>query len=236
TGNLWMFGGQGAGLLNDFWEFDIISGFCSYDTATGTGIFTNCQWIWRGGSSTPDPLTTATTVGSTGLLGRRLGAASFTDNAGKLWMLGGQGVDSANTVGLLNDLWKYNIAAGIWTLVSGTTLANQNGAYGTQGTAAAANVPGGRQTSVLWVDSTGKIWLFGGFGLDSAGTSGTTQTGSLQIGSTLNDLLSFDPLPAPWPWVSGGNFANHYHPYRTPAISNVITNAAPTNVPGSRWG
>jgi len=236
TGNLWMFGGQGAGLLNDLWEFDITSGPCSYDTATGTGIFTNCQWIWRGGSSTPDPPTTATTVGSTGFPGGRWGAASFADNAGNVWMFGGQGVDSANTVGLLNDLWKYNIAAGTWTLVSGTTLANQNGAYGTQGTAAAANVPGGRQTSVLWVDSTGKIWLFGGFGLDSAGTSGTTQTGSLQIGSTLNDLWSFDPLAAQWTWVSGGNLANQYGVYGTQGISNVTTNAAPTNVPGSRWG
>jgi len=55
TGNLWMFGGQGGdefgsfSLLNDLWEFDLTS--CSYDTATGTGTFTNCQWIWKGGSN-----------------------------------------------------------------------------------------------------------------------------------------------------------------------------------------
>jgi len=243
TGNLWMFGGQGidstggGGLLNDIWEFDTTSGPCSYDLTTGTGVFTNCQWIWRGGSNVANVSTTATAVGATGLPGGRWGASSYTDTVGgNVWVFGGQGVDSTGATGLLNDLWKYNIAAGTWTLVSGTTTANKNGAYGTLGTAAAANAPGGRQTSVLWVDSTGKVWLFGGFGLDSAGTSGTTQTGSLQIGSTLNDLWSFDPVALQWTWVSGNNLADQYGVYGTQGISNATTNASATNVPGSRWG
>lgn len=229
TGNLWMFGGQGgSGLLNDIWEFDLTSGPCSYDAATGTGIFTNCQWIWKAGSSLGNQSTTATFPGG------RWGAANFTDNAGNVWMFGGQGYDSAGAVGLLNDLWKYNIAAGTWTLVSGTTTANQNGVYpaATGGT----GTPGGRQTSVLWVDGTGKIWLFGGFGLDSKGTSGTTQTGSQQIGSVLNDLWSFDSVASTWTWVSGNNLANQNGVYGTQGISNATTNAAATNVPGSRWG
>jgi Galactose oxidase, central domain len=234
TGNLWMFGGQGGGgLLSDIWEFDLTSGPCSYDLTTGTGIFTNCQWIWKAGSNLGNQPTTATFPGG------RWGPASYTDNAGNVWMFGGQGYDSTpapGTVGLLNDLWKYNIAAGTWTLVSGTTTANQNGVYGTQGTAAAANLPGGRQTAVLWVDATGKVWLFGGFGLDSKGTSGTTQTGSQQIGSVLNDLWSFDPVAGQWTWVSGSNLANQNGVYGTQGISNATTNAAATNVPGSRWG
>ena len=233
SGNLWMFGGQsGDGLLNDIWEFDMTSGPCSWDATTGTGTFTNCKWIWKAGSSTANQPTVSTSPGG------RWGAASYTDSAGNVWMFGGQGYDSASPskVGLLNDLWKYNIATATWTLVSGTTTADQNGLYGTQGAAAAGNAPGGRQTAVLWVDKSGNIWLFGGFGLDSKGTSGTTQTGSVQIGSVLNDLWKYDPVAAQWTWVSGSNLADQNGVYGTQGISNATTNAAPTNVPGSRWG
>jgi hypothetical protein len=231
TGNLWMFGGQGvdaAGnftLLNDLWEFDLTSGPCSFDATTGTGIFTKCQWIWKGGPSAGNQSTISTFPGG------RWGAASYTDSLGNVWMYGGQGYDSAGKVGLLNDLWKYS--AGTWTLVSGTTTADQNGAFpASVGTGGTAFTPGGRQTAVLWVDSTGKIWLFGGFGLDSKGTSG----GTGQIGSVLNDLWKFDPATNQWTWVSGSNVANQNGVYGTQGTSNVTTNAAATNVPGSRWG
>ncbi|PYT79033.1 MAG: hypothetical protein DMG40_17855 [Acidobacteria bacterium] len=236
TGNLWMFGGQGIdgagafGLLNDIWQFDITSGPCSWDATHGTATFTNCTWTWKAGSSSANQSTTGTFPGG------RWGAASYTDAAGNVWMFGGQGVDSTGTIGLLNDLWTYNTATATWTLVSGTTTANQNGAYGTQGTGAAANAPGGRQTAVLWVDKSGNIWLFGGFGLDSKGTSGTTSPGSLQIGSVLNDLWKYDPVAGQWTWVSGSNLADQNGVYGAQGISNATTNAAATNVPGSRWG
>jgi hypothetical protein len=146
SGNLWMFGGQGAGLLNDIWEFDITSGPCAYDLTTGTGIFTNCKWIWRGGSSAPNQPTTTTFPGA------RWGAASYTDAAGNLWMFGGQGYDSSGNIGLLNDLWKYNIASQTWTLIlpSGV-ISNQNGSYGTQGTGATGNAPGGRPLAARFI-------------------------------------------------------------------------------------
>jgi N-acetylneuraminic acid mutarotase len=148
-------------------------------------------------------------------------------------MFGGQGYDSAGNVGLLNDLWKYNIAAKTWTLVAGgSTLANQNGAYGTEGTAAVGNVPGGRQTAVLWADPSGKIWVFGGFGLDATGTSG----GAGQIGSVLNDLWKYDPNLGQWAWISGSKAANQNGVYGLQATSNAVLNEAATSVPGARWG
>jgi hypothetical protein len=125
SGNLWMFGGQGVnGLLNDIWEFDITSGPCAYDVTTGTGIFTNCKWIWQGGSQFANQPTTTTFPGA------RWGAASYTDASGNLWLFGGQGYDSSGNIGLLNDLWKYNIGTKTWTLIlpSGV-LSNQNGSY-----------------------------------------------------------------------------------------------------------
>ncbi|HEX8881227.1 MAG TPA: kelch repeat-containing protein [Candidatus Acidoferrum sp.] len=224
TGNLWMFGGQGfaatgldAELLNDVWEF--VPGTSLNPDGTWPG-----NWIWRGGSSSfnqSGAYGTQGTAAATNLPGGRWAAANFVDNAGNVWLFGGQGVDSAGTIGLLNDLWEYNIVSGQWTWISGANTANQNGVYGTQGTAAAGNVPGGRQAGVLWVDASGDVWLFGGFGLDSAGT-GTPQ------GAILNDLWEFKG--GQWVWVSGGNTANQNGVFGTQTL------AAAGNVPGSRWG
>jgi hypothetical protein len=227
SGNLWMFGGQGYDatglstvLLNDLWEW--VPG-----AANACGTFTG-QWIWRGGLNTGTQAArngaygTKGTASAANLPGGRWAAATFTDSVGgNVWLFGGQGVDSASTTGLLGDLWKYNIASGQWTWVAGSNLASPNGVYGTLGTAAATNAPGGRETGVLWVDSSGNVWLYGGFGLDSVGNGGPA-------GAILNDLWKFDG--ANWTWVSGNNVANQTGVYGTQ------TAAAATNFPGSRWG
>ena len=104
------------------------------------------------------------------LPGARESGASWSDAAGAFWLFGGNGLDSAGTLGQLNDLWKYN--SGEWTWVGGSNLANQSGTYGTQGTAASNNLPGARSGPVLWVDAAGNVWLFGGNGVDSAANGG----------------------------------------------------------------
>ena len=101
--------------------------------------------------------------------GARVGAVTWKDAAGNFWLFGGYGYDGNANVGFLNDLWEYN--GGIWIYVSGSNTANQTGVYGTQGTAASTNFPGGRQEAVGWADATGNLWLFGGEGYDSAGDS-----------------------------------------------------------------
>src|SRR5467141_4044130 len=174
---------QNNALLYDIWEW-VPGGYDTHTNGDIAGTFTG-QWVWQGGFSIGNQsgiygtqgvaaagCATGTTTGCV-IPGGRWAAATATDPAGNVWLYGGQGYDSAGKVGLLNDLWEYS--AGTWTLVSGTTTADQNGAYpASVGTGGTAFTPGGRQTSVLWVDSTGKIWLFGGFGLDSKGTSGGT--------------------------------------------------------------
>ena len=224
AGNLWMFGGQGinaAGgevLLNDVWEW--IPGA---PDVNGAGTFTG-QWIWQGGSNAGGQNGTYGTKGvasASNIPGGRWAAATYTDSSGNVWLFGGQGYDASGNVGILGDLWKYSIATGQWTWVSGSNVASPNGVYGTKGTAAAANAPGGRQASVLWVDVSGNVWLFGGFGFDSTGT------GSPQ-GAILNDLWEF--TGGQWTWVSGSNLANQTGVYGTQ------TAAAATNFPGARWG
>jgi hypothetical protein len=140
-------------------------------------------------------------------------------------------VDSVGTgtIGLLNDLWQYNIATATWTQLSGApTTANPNGVY--PAAIGGTGTPGGRQNATLWVDSTGTVWLFGGFGLDSKGTSIAPG-----VGATLNDLWMF--TGGTWTWVSGGGttgIANQNGVYGTQTLAAVAP--APPNFPGSRWG
>ena len=55
----------------------------------------------------------------------------------------------------------------MWTWMSGSKHGYQCGVYGTQGEPDGANVPGGRSNSISWVDGSGNLWLFGGYGQSS---------------------------------------------------------------------
>lgn len=246
VGNLWMLGGQGYdstksqnnALLNDIWEW-VPGGYDTHPNGDIAGTFTG-QWVWQGGFSTGNQsgiygtqgvaaagCATGTTTGCV-IPGGRWAAATATDPAGNVWLFGGQGYDSAGKVGLLNDLWQYNPTTKQWTWIgpSNSNAANQNGSYGTLGTGSGTTAPGGRQHGVLWADASGNIWLFGGFGFDSAGTGSP-------LGAALNDLWKFNTTTKQWVWMSGGGttgIANQAGTYGTQ------TAAAAGNVPGSRWG
>lgn len=56
------------------------------------------------------------------------------------------------------------------------------GSYGTLGMPASGNVPGDRVFSAGWSDSVRNLWLFGGFGSDSADNT-----------AYLNDLWKYQP-------------------------------------------
>src|SRR6202034_2147530 len=77
-----------------------------------------------------------------------------------------------------------------WTWMSGSMSANQWGIYGTVDQASASNVPGARQSPVTWTDTSGNLWLFGGYGYDSVGTL-----------LPMNDLWKYSW--SQWTWVSG---------------------------------
>jgi hypothetical protein len=117
---------------------------------------------------------------------------TWTDSSGNLWLFGGHSEDSTSSIRELNDLWKFDGTN--WTWVSGSETFSALGVYGTNGTASPTNVPGARDAGVSWIDSSGNLWLFGGSGLDSAGTN-----------DLLNDLWKVDGTN--WTWVSGSSFA-----------------------------
>jgi len=183
---LWLFGGNGydangnGGNLNDLWQFD---------PATG-------EWAWMSGSSTVGSNGAQPGVyGTLGVLtagntpGGRSSATGWTDFAGNLWLLGGFGADADGNGGYLNDLWLFNPASDDWAWMSGSSTVGSNGGqpgvYGVLGTASAGNTPGGRNGASGWTDSSGNLWLFGGYGYDAGGNLGY-----------LNDLWKFLPSTA----------------------------------------
>ena len=175
SGKLWLFGGNGTdsagsgGWLNDLWKYDP----------------TTLEWTWVSGSNTVNQLGTYGTKGlaaPANVPGARGGAISWIDSSGCLWLFGGVGYDLTAYYPsiVFMDLWKYDPATLEWTWASGSRSTNRAGIYGTKDTAALSNIPGARDSAVAWRDSSGNLWLFGGFGLDSAGSAGG-----------LNDLWHF---------------------------------------------
>ena len=227
SGNLWLFGGTGfdatvyqnIGQYNDLWVYRPSSG----------------QWTWMGGQS---PSTYAPTLngfyagmdyrGNYGTLGvgaagnypgSRADASAWVDASGNFWLFGGDGWDSADQFGVLNDLWEFNPTTHVWTWVSGSSTINSAGVYGTQGVPAATNMPGSRIDAASWIDSSGNVWVFGGGGFDGAGGKGA-----------LSDLWEYSPSTNQWTWVNGSKTSDTIGVYGTQGA------AASSNAPGGRAG
>ena len=211
-GNLWLFGGSGysstvLGSMNDLWR---------YDPAIN-------QWLWMSGSNITKQKGVYGTKGvehPDNVPGARRSSISWIDSMGRLWLFGGEGYDSSSSdiVGWLNDLWRYDPATNQWTWVSGSNTKSQVGVYGTKGVEHPANVPGGRYSSNSWIDSTGHLWLFGGYGYNSTTTFGY-----------LNDLWRYDPETNQWTWMSGANSFQQAGVYGTKSVPDAA------NVPGGRY-
>jgi N-acetylneuraminic acid mutarotase len=194
-------------------------------TANVTDVTVVCtdygQWTWEGGLNTVNASGVSGTQGAaaaSNLPGARYDSSSWTDSSGNLWLFGGYGYDATASAGYLNDLWRYSPSTGQWVWVSGGNGDNASGVYGTLGTASAASVPGGRYSASSWIDSSGNLWLFGGYGYDSTGAV-----------ADLNDLWQYTPSTGLWTWVSGGIGGNASGVYGAPGI------AAAGNVPGARY-
>jgi hypothetical protein len=212
SGNLWLFGGIGEDtkanpnpiFLNDMWEYTgtqiYYGGFSTYWQQVQTNLW--------GSATAPTP---------------RWGAVTWTDNSGNLWLFGGeQGTFGAGGSGFMNDLWEFSTSSKTWTQVlSGNAACNigvdGNGVYGTMNTPSANNCPGGRWGATGRFDSSGNLWVFGGFGYD-----GTNSTPGL-----LNDLWEYT-TGGQWVWVSGSKLINQNGVYGT------LGAASASNIPGGR--
>jgi len=210
AGNLWLFGGdslagQSSEEFSDLWRYDP----------------TTALWTWVGGSNT------AASAGSYGTLDvpaagnlppARTDAISWVDSAGIFWLFGGAQLNSnGGYLALLNDLWSYAPATGLWTWVGGSNTPNAAGVYGTQGSAAASNVPGARMGGSAWLDASGNVWLFGGLALGQGG-----------VAQEFNDLWEYNPGSGQWTWVGGSDGPNAAGVYGTQRAGTF------GNTPGAR--
>jgi len=229
SGNFWLFGGFGddvngyEGYLNDLWTFNPASG----------------EWTWMGGSSSVGSNGVYGTLGvaaSANVPGGRSAAVSWTDASGNFWLFGGYGYDSTTGANkLFNDLWKYTPSTtgntGEWTWMGGSNTVGSNegqpGVYGTLGVAASTNIPGGRDCAMSWIDASGNLWLFGGYGDDSKGTYGN-----------LNDLWKYTPSTTgntgEWTWMGGSSTVGNNNGQL--GVYGTLGVAASTNIPGARNG
>ncbi len=226
SGSFWLFGGYGydvngtGGFLHDLWKFNsstgwaLISGSSTVGTTTGAGG----QLGLYG---------TLNQFGALNLPGSREYSSGWVDSSGNLWLFGGEAVDSKGNLGYLNDLWEFSPsqgATGEWAWQGGSNVVNRYAAsYGTQGTPASTNGPGGRLSASTWTDKSGNFWLFGGEGYDSTGIYGF-----------LNDLWKLVPSPTggTWTWVSGSENTVGYG--GQPGVYGTLGLPAAGNMPGSR--
>jgi N-acetylneuraminic acid mutarotase len=221
SGRLWMFGGvyvdttttPGTPILsyfNDLWMYDPVAQ----------------EWTWVSGTNQVNQNGVAPTQGLAAAgnsPGGRFEAASWTDSNGRFWLFGGGGYDLAGstTADALADLWMFDPGASTpgWTWVGGSNTIATLGTYGTQGTPAAGNLPGARGGAVVWTDSTGQVWLFGGLGY------GVTAASE----GLLGDLWNYNPTTQQWTWVNGGEAVSSAN-----AVYGTLGTGALSNQPGAR--
>jgi protein involved in polysaccharide export with SLBB domain len=184
-----------------------------------------------GGSSTESQAGVYGTMGTPGagdIPGARFSSAVWTDKSGNVWLFGGQGQDANGNTGDLDDLWEFNPTNKLWTWMGGNSTVDSTGGevgfYGTLGTPAAGNIPGGRSSTGTWTDASGNFWLFGGQGVDADGNF-----------TSFGDFWEFDTSTLQWAWM-GGNTVLHCGSSgcQQPSVYGSLGAPAAGNSPGTR--
>lgn len=205
NGKIYLFGGNGIGasgsqgVLNDLWEYDPLTN----------------NWTWINGDNTTGQASVYGTQGvatASNKPGGRMHGLGWTYN-NKMYLFGG-----SSATGALNDVWEYDPATGMWTWIKGDNTTNQLGIYGTAGTAAATNKPGGRYFSTGSAVGS-KFYLYGGFGYGSSGSL-----------SGLGDLWEFDLTTNNWTFLKGPTTSNVAGVFGTQGVTD------PANKPGTMTG
>src|SRR6187397_2337328 len=118
---------------------------------------------------------------------------------------------------LLSFQLEIRAQAGEWTYMSGSSVGNSLGSFGTQGVSSPLNHPPALYEAAHWTDAQGNFWLFGG----------ATLFGS----NDWSDMWKYNPAINEWTWVKGPGIQGQ------PGFYGTMGVPSPTNNPGSRaWG
>jgi N-acetylneuraminic acid mutarotase len=186
AGNLWLFGGEGydstmySGGLNDLWKFSPTTSLWTWVSGSNVTLYGGSVCVNPGGAPAPSNVPGAIS-----------GVNSWIDASGRLWLFGGAGwTGQPGIYTNFTTLWTFDPGSGLWTCSAPSANA-PGGVYGTQGVAAAGNVPSGRSSGVSWTDSSGNFWLFGGEYVPNLG------------GTLFGDLWEYNVASGLWTWVGG---------------------------------
>ncbi len=129
----------------------------------------------------------------------------------------GQSCTVSNPSGTANSNVTVTVTCSIneFTWQSGADTTDQSGVYGTKGKASPSNAPGARYGANTWTDSSGNLWMFGGFAYDINGDV-----------NFIDDLWKYSG--GEWTWVNGSNAEDQAGVYGTLGVP------AGTNQPGAR--
>ncbi|MBE7172070.1 MAG: hypothetical protein INR73_15895 [Williamsia sp.] len=194
TGNLWLFGGYGAGSAslgpqNDLWKYSISDNVWTWISGDNSSTPSAGRYETKGiGSATTRP-------------GAKVAPTSWTDKAGNFWLFGGNagtgGVPDINK--FANDLWMFAPSSSYWTWISGDSTLNQTGVYGSKGISAAGNKPGARNAAAGWTDTSGNFFVYAG---TNAPVGSSYYNGPTDV-AVFNDLWKFSPATSQWTWLWG---------------------------------
>ena len=146
---------------NHTWLLISVILFCYCNTNAQGGT-----WVWMNG---PDTLNGIGNYGTQGVASASncppafYQAAQWKDKQGNLWIYGGEG---AAPYQLPGDLWKYDPIVNMWTWVNGPGTGVASLTFAAIGIPSPANNPGARELGYpSWTDTSGDLWLWGGYGL-----------------------------------------------------------------------
>ena len=182
-----------------------------------TTIISNAQsgqWTWMNGDSSfysaGGGVNQYGLFDSTNHPGNWYDACEWTDLSGNFWIFGGRA--SVNI--LLSGLEEFKPSINEWAVIKVKVGQNRGGIYGIQNINDTANSPGCRGDGVAtWVDTSGNLWLFGGYGFDKDSIKGA-----------LSDLWKYTIATNTWTWIAGPDTANSPGNYGTIMVPSSANN------------
>jgi hypothetical protein len=179
------------------------------------------EWTWMNGDTVSQSLAHYGTQGEFDSLNTPPAlyeTCEWTDKDGNFWLYGGVLFGPSFGGPSMSDLWKFNPAINQWAWIKGPGgTPNQTAIYGVQGIPSPNNTPGSRGWGTpTWVDTTGNLWLFGGY----------------SAGNYKNDLWKYNISSNEWTWMKGPDTLVAFGNYGTmglPDSANVPSPRCETN-------